>query len=374
MATPSNYYVDPVGGNDMIGDGSLGNPWLTTNHALSVGITRNAANGDQVNIKASAPDTSVSSMDIAIVYGSPASTAPLIIRGYTSTGNDGGIGVLNGSSGRIFNTSADFVSLIDMRFTNGGSTELVVGDNNWSVMRCQFDNTTGNALDIDDDARIVNCYFKDIGGVAVFPAQRTFIRACTFHNDGGGKEFTNAVSVASTLGWMIVEECIFKLTGASIGISHGAGSGYLEIRNCSFYSVSGTGAGVTGDLSFRVVVCVNNLVEGFSGVGGDGIRLRSWDAITYGNNAAYNNTTNYDITSDKVLDLGDNEALSATPYTNASSNDFTPVDTGNVLGGSYPTSLIGFAHTQSRDKGAIQKSASGGGGGGSRRSRIRTHN
>jgi len=121
-------------------------------------------------------------------------------------------------------------------------------------------------------------------------------------------------------------------------------------------------------------VCVNNLVEGFSGVGGDGIRLRSWDAITYGNNAAYNNTTNYDITSDKVLDLGDNEALSATPYTNASSNDFTPVDTGNVLGGSYPTSLIGFAHTQSRDKGAIQKSASGGGGGGSRRSRIRTHN
>lgn len=374
MGTPTNYFVDPVSGNDMTGDGSVGNPWLTSNHALTTGITRDSTNGDQLNVKDSGSDTSVSSMDIATAYGSPASTSPLIIRGYTSSGNDGGVGTLDGSGGRIFNTSADFVVLIDMRFTNGGSVEIVKGDNNWSVMRCQFDNTTGNALDLDDDARIVNCYFKDIGGDGVFPAQRTFIRACTFENDGGGKEFVNAVSMASTVGWMIVEECIFKLSGASIGVTHGAGSGYLEVRNNSFYSSSGTGSGVTGGSSFRVVVCVNNLVEGFSGAGGYGIRLRSWDAITYGHNAAYNNTTNYDITSDNVLDLGDNEALGASPFTNPGSNDFTPADTGNVLAGSYPTSLNGFSHTQSRSKGAIQKTAAGGGGGGSRRSRIRSHN
>tara|TARA_R110000824_G_scaffold138169_4_gene302842 strand:- start:224 stop:1345 length:1122 start_codon:yes stop_codon:yes gene_type:complete len=373
MAAPTNYYVDPSSGDDFIGDGSSGNPWASVAHALGGGATRDSTNGDQINIKSSASDTSAG-VDPSGMYGNPTSAAPLIIRGYTSSANDGGIGVLDGSSSAIISTTSDFVNLVDLRFTNSGSSALVTGNNNWSVMRCQFDNTTGNALDLDDDARIVNCYFKDIGGVAIFPAQRTFIRACTFHNDGGGKEFTNAVTAASTSGWMIVEECIFKLTGASVGVTHGASSGYLEVRNCSFYSVSGTGAGVTGDLSFRVAVCVNNLVEGFSGSGGYGIRLRSWEAITYGNNAAYNNATNYNITSDTVFDLGDNEALSASPYTNPGSNDFTPVDTGNVLGGSYPTSLKGFAHTQSRDKGAIQKASSGGGGGGSRRSRIRTHN
>jgi len=373
MGTPSNYYVDPTNGDDTTGDGTSGNPWQTTDHALTSGITRDVTNGDQVNIRDTSIDSSLSSMDIASTYGNPTTGAPLILRGYATSANDGGTGTLSGNGGRIFNTSADFVSLIDLRCTDGGSGEIIKVDNSWSLMRCQFDNTTGNAVDIDDDARIVNCYFKDIGGDAIYPAQRTFIRACTFENDGGGKEFVNAVSAASTLGWVVIEECIFKLSGASVGVTHSAGAGSLEVRNCSFYSSAGTGSGITGGSSQRVVVCVNNLVEGFSGPGGYGIRLRSWDAVTYGHNACYDNTTDYDISADQIFDLGDNETLTVTPYTNASGNDFSPVDTGNVLAGSYPEIFKGFAQIQSRDKGAIQKAA-GGGGGGSRRSRIRRHN
>jgi hypothetical protein len=370
MGTPSNYYVDPTNGDDATGDGTSGNPWQTTDHALTAGITRDVTNGDQVNIRDTSIDSSLLSVDIAAVYGNPTAAAPLILRGYASSADDGGTGTLSGSGGRIFNTSADFVSMIDLRCTDGGSGEIIKGDNSWSLMRCQFDNTTGNAVDLDDDLRVVNCYFKDIGGYGVYPGQRTFIRACTFENDGGGKEFAAAVTTATTLGWVIIEECIFKLSGASIGITHSAHT--LEVRNCSIYSNGGTGSGITGGSSQRLIVCVNNLVEGFSGSGGYGIRLRSWDAVTYGHNACYDNTTDYDISADQIFDLGDNETLSATPFTDASGKDFSPADTGNVLAGSYPKTFKGFAQTQSRDKGAIQHAPAGGGG--SRRSRIRRHN
>ena len=366
MGTPTNYYVDPLSGDDT-SDGSSGTPWKTVTYALTTGITRDATNGDQLNVRSTASDA-VSSLAIHTVYGSPTADAPLIIRGYTTTADDGGVGVLDGSgTGRIFNSTADYVHLIDMRFTNSGSTQLINGDNNWTVDRCQFDNTTGTALALDDDATIVNCYFTNIGATGISTTNRVYVRACTFENDGGSNEFTYGLTPGGTTGWNRMEECLFKLSGASNGISHNGAGGHLEVRNCSFYSTSGTGKGVTGGSSARSIICVNNLAEGFSGVGGIGFYLRGWSAVTYGHNAAYNNTANYDVTADVEFSLGDNESLSASPFT--SSSDFTPVDTGNVLGGSYPTSLKGLPQVQSRDKGAIQKPAAG-----SRRSRIRRHN
>lgn len=372
MGTPTNYYVDPLGGDDMTGDGSSGNPWMTVAHALGgTGITRDSTNGDQLNVRDTATET-LSSLDIASGYGSPTADAPLIIRGYTSSANDGGVGILSGGGvGRIINTGADYVHLIDMRFTNSGSTQLINGDNNWTVDRCQFDDTSGTALALDDDATVVNCYFTNIGATGISTTNRLYVGSCTFENDGGSNSFTYGMTPGGTTGWNRVVDCIFKLSGSSNGLSHNGSGGHLEVRNCSFYSSSGTGKGVTGGAAARSIICTNNLAEGFSGVGGIGFYLRSWNAVRYGHNAAYNNTTNYNVSADIEFDLGDNESLSASPFT--SSTDFTPVDTGNVLGGSYPTSMKGLPQATARDKGAVQKSSSGGGGG-SRRSRIRRHN
>ena len=372
MGTPTSYYVDPLNGDDSSGDGSSGSPWQTVSYALDTGITRDSTNGDQVNIRDTGNDTSFSNYDFGTSYGYPTAGAPLILRGYTSSAGDGGVGVLDGDGGRLINTGADYIHMVDLRITNGGTGDLIKGDNYWTFSRCQIDDCDGIGLDMDQDNIAINCHFTDISNTGFYGGDRSLVQGCTFENDGGSRSFVYGVNLAGATGWNYVTECLFKLSGSSWGIGHSAS--YLDIRNNSFYSSSGgtSGYGVTGSSSNRSVICINNLVEGF----GTGIRLRSWNAVTYGHNAAYNNGTNYDITADVEFALGDNEALSASPFT--SSSDFTPVDTGNVLGGSYPTSLKGLPQSNARDKGAIQKAASGGGGGGggggSRRSRIRLHN
>ncbi len=52
----ANYYIDPIGGNDSTGDGSLGNPWKTlTNGATAARI----AAGDEIRVKKSADPVSL---------------------------------------------------------------------------------------------------------------------------------------------------------------------------------------------------------------------------------------------------------------------------------------------------------------------------
>jgi len=93
----TNYYVDPGGGDDATGDGSIGTPWKTTQYALDH-IVRNSTNGDQVNIKAGAADVLAASLSLA-TYGAPTYDAPLRFRGYTNIANDGGYGDIHGNDG-----------------------------------------------------------------------------------------------------------------------------------------------------------------------------------------------------------------------------------------------------------------------------------
>ena len=93
----TNYFVDPAAGSDDTGDGSIGTPWASVQHALD-SITRDATNGDQVNIKSGTADVLAATLDLT-TYGTPTATAPLVLRGYTSAANDGGVGVLSGGGG-----------------------------------------------------------------------------------------------------------------------------------------------------------------------------------------------------------------------------------------------------------------------------------
>ena len=54
-STLTNYYVDPGSGSDVTGTGTVGSPWASVQHALD-NITRDATNGDQINIKAGTAD------------------------------------------------------------------------------------------------------------------------------------------------------------------------------------------------------------------------------------------------------------------------------------------------------------------------------
>jgi len=83
------------------------------------------------------------------------------------------------------------------------------------------------------------------------------------------------------------------------------------------------------------------------------------DILLVGNNALYNNTTHY--TLNDAISIGDNEELGASPFAKSGADTFAnrftyfaPVDTGNVIGGAYPSGA-------NLDKGAVQAAAAGGG-------------
>ena len=65
-------------------------PFHTVQGALDL-TTRNATDGDRINVKAGTADTLNATLSYT-TYGTPVSGAILIIQGYTSTAGDGGIG------------------------------------------------------------------------------------------------------------------------------------------------------------------------------------------------------------------------------------------------------------------------------------------
>jgi len=87
------------------------------------------------------------------------------------------------------------------------------------------------------------------------------------------------------------------------------------------------------------------------------------------NNAAYNNTTNFNLSANIFTirwgGTDENEVLAASAFTDATNGDFTPVDTGDMhvlLPNSYP---VDSANNEMGGmwRGAVQPTPAGGGGG-----------
>ena len=114
---------------------------------------------------------------------------------------------------------------------------------------------------------------------------------------------------------------------------------------------------------------MNNIVEGFSDTGGVGIEKTTGLLAELGGNHCFNNTANYNVTVPVIIDYGDNEDLSGgSPFTNASGQDFTPVDVGNMKQGAFPPSIISgdaaLTAAMKMWKGALEPLEPTGGGGG----------
>ena len=112
-------------------------------------------------------------------------------------------------------------------------------------------------------------------------------------------------------------------------------------------SAGGTGTGIefTNSISQSSLYLYNNYIEGFSGAGGEGINMSytTEGCGVYGQNACYNNETNYTFTSDTQLMLGDNEVLTATGLVKSGADTFAnrftyfaPANVGNMQTGGYP--------------------------------------
>jgi len=343
---------------------------------LQYALDQKSAGANRFCIKAGTSEVLNKAIDLTS-YGSSSSTIPLSFQGYATNAQDYGIATIDGD-GRyaVFNTTGyDYLSFLDLRLINTGANVIVHADNRCAFIRCEFSGTTGKHLIISQLSKVIQCYFTDGQGVALGLGISSHIENCFFANSGA-TDFVMAIDLGNSTSAMAFNN-LLHLDNASVGIGSTSPNEWTYVYSNSVLCNGGTGTGIYVDAKAIPPVFRNNIVEGFSGVGGTGfLVLDGSPARNYSQylaNAAYNNTTNYDETNGRLsLDKEeDNETLTESAFAKEGSlpTDFTdpnfwsdvyayfaPVDTGNVLTG-YPSG-------SNIAKGAVQPAAGGGGGGG----------
>ncbi len=327
----TEIYVDPSIAADS-GAGTSGDPYGDLEYAIEQSSL--GAGGTRFNVKAGTDEVIATDLDAALATAgiTPTETAQLVIQGYTATAGDGGIGgISGGGSTEIITTSRDYINLIDLHLHNTGSAIIVDLDNFSSVLNCQFDNTSGAGLSLNVRSYVGSCYFTNIGGAGLTMGEG--LAEFNYFENGATNQFSTALSMSAQC---VFFRNIFSLDGSSNGIAtHDDG---IALNN-SIYSDGGTGRGIFASNSTIASKIANNLVEGFSGSGGVGIDLDGSNSGVkyYGANSAYNCATDFNTpTIGPFKDLGGNESLSESPFTNASTKDFSPKSVGMVKEGSQP--------------------------------------
>lgn len=336
MGALTNYYVDPSGGSDTTGNGTSGNPWQTVQKALNT-ITRDTTNGDKINVKAGGTDTLSSALSFA-TYGTPSATAPLMIRGYTSSADDGGIGTISGGgSVAIINSgSVADIKLVDMHLTNCGAATIVTLGGRSLLLNCELDTTTGGGFTSGtNNSSVINCFFHNIGAIGCISQ---FVAFCTFRNETN--DFTNAIQTNQNPSTVIFN--IIDIDGSSAGVNCLASNTVLMFN--SIFSNGGTGIGLKAVTTSNTAL--NNTVQGFSGAGGIGLQANGSNVDIVGYNLLYNNTTNTSITGDVNVNLANNDTAGSSPFTNAGSDDFDPIAGLFASYPSYPTAWKSYSATQ----------------------------
>lgn len=349
MAAPTIYYVDSDIGTDT-GAGTTGDPYGNIQHALD-SVTRDAANGDR--FKGKGGDVLSASLDLTS-YGAPAYNVPLIFDKWNAVwdldGNDGNFSIMSAAAGLHF---------LNLKLHNTGTATVVGIGQHSSIQGCEIANSSGNGADLTSYSAFIGNHVHDIGGYGVTTDYRLNVFGNYFRNDGT-HDFTAAIYANTECA---IVRNIISIDGASDGILRPYFATLVAFN--SILSAGGTGVGIKDlTLSRLITGIVNNLVEGFSGAGGVGIQSKGSvsPAAAYGYNALYNNTLNYDVDYDRVINsLGDDETLGSSPFAKSGSdtfanrfNYFAPLNVDNVQGGAWPSGCR-------LDKGAVQHADPSGG-------------
>lgn len=347
----TQYYVDYGAGNDTTGDGTVGTPWKTIQKALDT-ITRNSTDGDQINVKAGTAQVLGASLTLA-TYGTPAYTAPLIIRGYTSAANDGGMAEIDCNGATMWAaTTYDSILLVDLKLHNFGNNNGCVLDSYCMLMRCEVYRGVSTPsskflVSLGANCAMIGCYLHDPGTLG----------SCVYSNDVGVLLYGNTIYASDNSSYgiqfsnaygAVITNNIIKCsdTSATGVLWAGGSSGYWYMTNNAVVNTTaGTGNGVyAGNFAGRSAgVVTNNIIAGWSGAGGVGLKSLG-DAYVLGYNAYYNNTTALSIADQKFIDLTAGDVtLAADPFTDAANGDFSLTEAGKAalrsLG--WPSNYLG---------------------------------
>lgn len=332
----TNYYVNPAINADS-GTGTIGDPFGDLQFALNT-ITRNATDGDQVNIKAGTAELLAASLTLA-TYGTPTVLVPLIIRGYTATANDGGVGEISCGGGGFaaFSSTTIPIIFVDVKVGNSTvpSTILTVGP--YSQLLRVGAHTALSAFGCYANSVVAGCYTHDLTQTAI---QALGAGVCAW----GNYLLANAYGVLAQYNHYAVHVLnnIIVMTG-------GTAAGVLLPRdgiclgNIIHSTIAHTGSGILLTDSRAGCVVGNNIISGFSGAGGDGLIIDANDgSIVTAANAYYNNTTNETIGCTNI-NLADPVTLAADPFTSAATGDFSLTEAARtaLAAKGWPTSYLG---------------------------------
>ena len=330
--------------------GVVGLPWATVQHALDF-VTRDAANGDRFNVKAGTDDVLAGALDFT-AYGVPTIHIPWICQGYTNAAGDGGIGGISGGAAVAVHSAGVVASKFrDMHLHNCGAALVLLLGQDCAVVNCEVDGTTGGGITFGGSSTALGNYVHNTGGIGIFQGDLVAFN----HLENGAADFVHAINT-STASAVIAYNTI-SVDGASNGIRLYTGFNPVAMFN-SIYSSSGTGQGITFRASRSGQIVINNIVEGFSGVGGVGIGIPAGDRLLIcGYNAFYNNTTNFNNAGDTIIiDLTafDINPLAASAFIDAAGGDFRVKPSVQALG--YPTAdYPNLAVRSYLDIGALQR-------------------
>lgn len=343
MGTLTQYFVDPNSGSDSTGDGlSDSSAWASLQHALDT-ITP-AARGDQINLKAGTANVLTGNLNFSTY--NPQIRRKLIVRGYTTSPNDGGIGTIDGNATHqigVLNTSA----LIDLEIRNltSAADGISMVANYSQLINCYIHTVNRDAIGIvQGRSQVIDCRFENISRSAC-RAFAGLARNCYFAN-GADYSFTNALNLAAQ-GHLL--NCFFVLSGSSNGVDC-TNQGHATI-NCTFFGGGSSGSGYINESSDgRGSTFAENIVAGFSGTGGKGCNNLSDWGLMFRNNSFHDNETNIVDPSQGEEAYGEkfnNESLSSSPFALSGANNFAnrlayfePKDVGNVLSGDFPRGAV----------------------------------
>lgn len=368
LATDAGNGTDDDAAKCVQHDGTTAKPWRSVQGALDL-ITRDATNGDQINVKAGTAQVLSASLSLT-TYGTPSALAQLVIRGYTTAANDGGCGEIDcGGSTLISPNTLSFIALIDLELhTMGNNHGIYLGDY-CSITHCHIH--MGASSPSGKYAVLLGKHSLIIG--SFLPAYGTGVAAEAAAAEGSSIIWNYIISHnigALAYGSGPNVKCIGNIIvapGASNGISNGPRG--ITIHNIVMASSGNTGYGIKPSTGASYgTICINNIVANFSGAGGIGIYVEGKTHMLAAN-AYYNCTTNLRVDAYAHYDLsGEMDVqLTADPFTDATNGDFslTAAAKAALAGKGWPTSYLGAAEgtVPNITIGAIQQALATGGGG-----------
>jgi len=361
------HVVDPSLASDT-GAGTLGNPYGDLQYALDqVGLSgRDATVGDHFYIKGGTDEILAAPLSLA-TYGIPTVNAGLTFEGFTSVLGDGGQGGISGNGSHTILDAALTNSNAGIAFRNlhlhncGAQAQVLRLPGSYSsVVGCEINDCDGIGIDSRSFQAIVDNNLYDLGGVAAIrndagsSSEEQMFVAYNYYRQTGSRSVTSAIDVGR---YGYCYRNILSLGVGETGIRCNSATYWMHIRgNSILCNAAGTGQGIAGNqgssISGSSVSISGNLVEGFSGTGGDGIEVSEFGGIfDFSFNGVYNCTNPYLGVVNIPIHNVDNETLGASPFAKSGADTFAnrhvyfaPANQGNVLAGYYGV----------WDKGAVQ--------------------